>query len=79
VNIRQRQARFLNARQRRDVGHLLGPLVALDRLDQGVVGEDQAIDAHVRPVAARDPPLARPDLLERTGVTAGFAHGIRSN
>ena len=39
-----------------------------------IVGEDQAVDPHVLAVALGDLPLARPDLLQRPGVSSGVAH-----
>ena len=74
VDVGHRQAGLLNARQGRDVGHLLRTLVLLDLLDQHLVREDQAIDPHVRAVALRDPPLARPDLFQGARVSAGAGH-----
>ena len=47
VNIGHGQAGLLDAGQRRHVGDLLGALVALDLLDQRLVREDDAVDAHV--------------------------------
>ena len=68
MNVGHGQAGVLNARQKRDVGHLLGGLIVLDRVDQLVVGEDQAIDAHARLVRFGNPPASVVDALERSVV-----------
>ena len=46
----------------------------LDLLDQLLVGEDEAVDAHVRPVALGDSPLKRPGRLEGPAISTGIAH-----
>src|SRR5262245_6166320 len=66
VNVRHGQTRFLNTRQRGDVGNLLWRLVAANLIDQVFVRVDQAVDAHSRFVRLRNAPLARPDLLQRS-------------
>ena len=53
VDVGHGQAGLLNAGQGRHVGDLLGTLIVLDLLDQLVVGEDDAVDAHVGAVAFR--------------------------
>ncbi len=77
VDIRHGQAGHLDARQRGHVGHLFGALVLLDLLDQGLVGEDDAVDPHVRAVALRDSPLIWADRLQRPGISALLAHRLR--
>src|SRR6185312_5897350 len=77
-DVRHGEAGHLDARQRGHVRHLLGTLVLLDLLDQGVVGEDDAVDFHVRPVALGNAPLTRADRLQRPGVSALLGHRFSS-
>ncbi len=74
VDIGHGQAGLLNAGQGGHVGDLLGPLVALDLLDELIVGEDDSINAHVRPVALGNSPLKRPGRLEGPAISTGIAH-----
>src|SRR5262249_9980333 len=67
VDVRHGETRLLNARQKRDVGDLLGRLVRFDAFDELFVGEDQPVDAHAFLVGFGNAVAARVDLLERAG------------
>ena len=60
VDVGHGQAGLLDSRQGCHVDDLLGPLVVLDLLDQLVVGEDDAVDAHIGAIALGNSPLAVP-------------------
>ncbi len=70
MDVGHRQAGVLDAGQKGDVRDLLRGLVVLDRLDQRIVGEDQAIDPHPGLVRLRNSPAGVADALERTVIRA---------
>ena len=51
--------------QERDVGDLLGRLIAADLIDHLLVGVDQSVDPHARLVALGNPPGRCVDLFQR--------------
>src|SRR5262249_27070704 len=78
MNVRHRQARLLNTRQRRYIRHLLGRLIASNLIDQVLIGVDYAVHAHARFVRLGNLPLAWTDLFEWSGVGL-FDHVAISN
>src|SRR5262249_30229810 len=74
VDVWHRQAGDLDTGKERDVGDLLGSLVLAELIDQPLVGENEAVDAHALLVVLRDAEAILVDLFERSRV--GFLdHG----
>ena len=64
MDVGHRHRRLDDARKRRAVGELLERCVAPDRLDEMVVGHDQAGHTHAAARVLRDPPEIRAHPLE---------------
>ena len=76
VDIGHGQAGLLDAGQGRHIDNLLRPLVVLDLLDQPVIGEDDAVNAHVGAVTLGNSPLTHAGPLKRPTVSLRLTHCV---